>query len=55
MGTAFTLFDWDGDSHVELVVGAPRAALPISPQLGGALGPTEYAGVLLAFNMSAAA
>jgi hypothetical protein len=54
LGTAFALFDWDGDSHTDLVVGAPRATLPISPQVGGALGPTEYAGLLLAFNVSSA-
>ena len=39
---------------MRLVVGAPRATLPVSPQLGGALGPTEYSGLLLAFNVSAA-
>lgn len=55
MGTSFALFDWDGDGRKELVVGAPRATLPISPQLGGGLGPTEYAGILLAYNISAIA
>lgn len=51
MGISWTMFDWDGDGEKELVVGAPRATLPISPQVRGE-GPTEYAGLLLAFNFS---
>jgi len=55
MGIAWSTFDYDGDGHLDLVVGAPRATLPISPQIRSSVsaGPTEYAGVLLVYNISA--
>jgi hypothetical protein len=50
MGISWTMFDWDGDGAKELVVGAPRATIPISPQLSE--GPIEYAGLVMAYNLS---